>query len=70
MPTKPAFTAYAVIEYGEGDTKKAKWREIGAAWPHKDGKGFDVVLEALPVSGRVTLRQPEEKKAQADEGAA
>jgi hypothetical protein len=27
----------------------------------KDGKGFDVVLEALPVNGRVSIRAPKEK---------
>jgi hypothetical protein len=67
---KPAFTAYAVTDYGEGENHKTKWREIGAAWPHKDGKGYDVTLEALPVSGRVVLRAVEEKPAQADERAA
>jgi hypothetical protein len=28
---------------------------------HKDGKGFDVILEALPVNGRVSVREPKEK---------
>jgi hypothetical protein len=27
------------------------------------GKGFDVVLEALPVNGRVSIREPKEKDA-------
>ncbi len=35
---------------------------IGAAFAHKDGEGFDVTLDALPVSGRVTLRKVDEKK--------
>lgn len=38
------------------DGKKAQWVEIGAAWLHKDGKGFDIVLDALPCDGRVVLR--------------
>jgi hypothetical protein len=39
----------------------AAWRQIGAAWFHKDGEGLDVVLEALPVSGRVVLRKFKDK---------
>ncbi len=44
----------------EGDSS---WTKIGVGFVHEDGKGFDVVLEALPVSGRVVLRlnQPKPK---------
>ena len=53
---KPSHIAYAVREYqGEGGDKSA-WREIGAVWTHKDGRGFDVHLEAVPVNGRLVLR--------------
>ena len=40
------------------------WSKIGVAFLHKDGKGLEVVLDALPVSGRVVLRisQPKPKK--------
>jgi len=27
----------------------------------KDGKGFNLTLEALPVSGRIVLRKPKER---------
>jgi hypothetical protein len=30
--------------------------ENRSAFPHKDGKGLDVVLEAVPVTGRIVLR--------------
>ena len=39
----------------EREHKKSRWTEIGAAWPHRDGKGLTVVLKALPVNGRVVL---------------
>ena len=41
-----------------GDAKKgdAFWTRVGSAWAHKDGKGFNVVLSALPVNGRLVLR--------------
>lgn len=48
----PGFIAYTVRQSGE----KSYWDRIGAAFPHKDGAGFDLVLDALPVNGRVTLR--------------
>jgi hypothetical protein len=35
--------------------------KVGVAFEHKDGKGFEVVLEAFPVDGRITLRAPKEK---------
>lgn len=54
---KPTHTAYTVREGKE----KGHWLEIGAAWPHKDGKGFDVALMALPVDGRLVLRLNEPK---------
>jgi hypothetical protein len=53
---KPAFVVYAVKDRGEG--KKSSWREIGAAWPHKEGGGFSVELDALPVHGRIVLMPP------------
>ena len=55
----PSFIAYSVIER-EG--KKSKWREIGVAFPHNDGKGFDILYDVVPLSGRITLRSPEDKK--------
>lgn len=34
------------------------WTRIGAAWPHKDGKGFNIDLEYLPQKkGRIVLRE-------------
>jgi hypothetical protein len=36
--------------------KKDIWIAIGAAWPHRDEQGIDVVLDALPIDGHVVLR--------------
>lgn len=54
---RPAFDAYVV----DGDGKEAFWSKIGAAWPHEDGKGYNVQLTAIPVNGRIALRLPREK---------
>jgi len=56
----PSYVAYNVTDRGEG--KKSKWREIGVAFTHKDGKGFDILFDVVPLSGKITLRAPEEKE--------
>jgi hypothetical protein len=56
---KPAFIAYSVRERKD---KKARFTEIGVAFPHKDGKGFDILYDAVPLSGRITLRVQEPKQ--------
>ena len=54
MSTKPTHTAYIVAEPKEGSDRKATWHEIGAAWPHKNGEGFDIVIPAgISVTGRI-----------------
>ncbi|PDT64280.1 hypothetical protein CO683_39185 [Bradyrhizobium ottawaense] len=50
---KPTHEAFVAI--GEGES--AFWAKLGAAWPHDDGKGFNVELIALPVSGRIVIRE-------------
>jgi hypothetical protein len=44
-----------VVE-GEGDN--AFWIKVGAAWPHEDRKGFNITLSAMPISGRLVIREP------------
>ena len=60
----PSHRAY-FVKKTEGE--KGDWLELGAVWPHKDGKGFDVVLKTMPIDdfdGRITLRAVEPKKEQ------
>jgi len=56
MSKKPAFLAYAVKDRGRN--QKAIWTKIGAAWPHVDGKGYSIELEAVPLDGRLVLMEP------------
>lgn len=56
----PSHRVYAIE--GEGDD--AFWTRVGSAWPHKDGKGFNITLSALPVNGRVVLREPNDTEAE------
>lgn len=59
-PSKaPSHVAYVTRE---GKGPKAFWTRVGVAWPHADGKGFSLQLEAVPLDGRVTLRLASEAK--------
>jgi hypothetical protein len=50
---QPAYRAYTVIKReGQDDF----WQALGAAFPHQDGKGFNIVLQALPIDGKIVLR--------------
>ncbi|MGE0278643.1 MAG: hypothetical protein AB7R40_24865 [Nitrospiraceae bacterium] len=65
MSSKPTHTAYVVIDAKEGSNRKAKWTEVGAIWPHKNGKGFDLVIPAgINLSGRIVCRERKEQPAE------
>jgi hypothetical protein len=49
---KPTHRLYRVL----GDGKAASWTPIGAAWPNKDGLGFSLQCDAVPLQGRLVLR--------------
>ncbi len=52
---QPNYTAYTVVKReGQDDF----WLNIGAAFMHQDGEGFNVVLQALPINGKIVLRPP------------
>jgi hypothetical protein len=44
-----------------GDGDQARWTDIGVAWATRDGKGFTLSLNALPLNGRVVMRVAESK---------
>lgn len=53
QPNAPDFLAWHVIDKGE----KSFWNKVGAAWRHKDDKGYTLQLEVVPINGRIVLRQ-------------
>jgi hypothetical protein len=59
---RPSHKCFVVEDRAQG--KDAIWTRIGSAWPHKDGKGFNLQLAALPAAGgRIVLRQATEDDA-------
>ena len=51
----PAFNVFTVKSAPDGSDRKAKWIEIGAAFRHQQGDGYNIVLDALPIDGRLVL---------------
>lgn len=58
-PSKsPTHIAYHVRDAGQ----KGYWTKVGAAWQHKDGNGFNIQLDIVPLDGKIALRIATEKK--------
>jgi hypothetical protein len=60
---RPSHRVYAVTK---GD-KRNYWREIGAAFAHGDGEGFNLKLDYLPLNGAdIVIRKPKAEAEEAD----
>ncbi len=57
----PTHIAYHVRDAKEGN---GFWTRVGSAWPHKDGNGFNLQIDVVPLDGRITLRVIKEKRGQ------
>ena len=55
------YRVYTIIQRPKQDDY---WLNIGVAFPHEDGKGFNVMLQALPLhnNGKLVLREHEPKE--------
>ena len=59
------YTVYSIVKR---DKKDDFWLNLGVAFPHDDGKGFNVFLQALPLGdGKIVLREAEEKAGEGDD---
>ena len=60
QPNTPTHRAYSVIKReGQDDY----WLNIGLVFPHKDGKGFNLILQAFPLDGKIVCREVTEDDA-------
>ena len=51
---RPTHRIYSVTKDASG---KSDWKDIGPAWPHKDGRGFNLRFTVSPAAGaEVILR--------------
>ena len=54
QPAAPTHRAYSVIRReGQDDY----WLNMGLVFPHKDGNGFNLILQALPLDGKIVCRE-------------
>jgi hypothetical protein len=64
QPQQPTHRAYSVIKReGQDDF----WLNLGLAFPHKDGKGFNIMLQAIPFDRKIVLREASDDKDAEDE---
>ena len=53
-PRQPTHRAYSVIRReGQDDY----WLNLGLVFPHKDGGGFNIMLQAFPLDGKIVCRE-------------
>ena len=51
---QPTHRAYSVIRReGQDDF----WLNLGLVFGHKDGKGFNIMLQAFPLDGKIVCRE-------------
>ena len=60
------YRVYSIIERPKQDDY---WLNIGVAFPHENGDGFNVILQALPLhgNGKLVLRAYDAENAKADD---
>jgi len=60
MTNTPTHIVYHVRDIGtppgETEAPRAVWTKVGVAWQHNDTKGLNIVLEAVPLNGRLVVR--------------
>lgn len=61
---QPSHKVYSVEDREGGDPF---WTRIGSAFPHKDGKGLNIILSAMPLNNRIVLRAVEPQAAEEQE---
>ena len=60
-PRRPTHRVYVVTKRRNSD--ESDWAEIGVVWAHNDGKGFNLKLNMLPLTGGdIVIREPKATK--------
>ncbi len=55
------YRVYAIVARPKQDDY---WLNIGAAFPHDDGKGYNIILQEHPIGEKLVVRLYEPKEAQ------
>lgn len=54
----PSLIAYSVRQR---DGAPDVWTRVGAVFPHSNGQGFNLMLDALPLGRKIVVMPPKEK---------
>ena len=57
---RPTHIVYHVKDLqtpGETEPSRGIWTRVGAAWTHNDAKGLTLVLDVVPLDGRLMVRE-------------
>ena len=65
MPNTPAYILYHGRSTGKDKQGKKIWTRIGAVWPNKNGKGFNLTWDYLPLGDGITAMLPYDKEGDA-----
>src|SRR5919198_2501014 len=61
MPNTPTYILYHGRNTGKDKDGKKIWTRIGAAWPNKSGKGYNLSWDYLPLGDGLTVMLPYDK---------
>ena len=64
MANTPTYILYHGKATGKDKQGKKIWTRIGAVWPNKSGKGFNLTWDYLPLGDGVTVMLPYDKHEQ------
>jgi hypothetical protein len=60
---QPQFLAFSIKDSEQSEN--GYWTRIGAAFAHQNGDGYTLILDWVPLDGKVILRKPKEPDAKA-----
>ena len=66
IPTHIVYHVKDLSTPGEAEAPRAIWTKVGAAWQHNDAKGFNIVLEVVPLDGRLVVRTAMQDSSQSE----
>lgn len=62
-PTKETrYGVYHIREYRVNRERRTEWTKVGVAFPHKNGRCFNIELSGIPFDGKLTIHEITDKK--------
>lgn len=61
---RPDFVVKAVTDLGR---QKSRWKDVGVGFWNKDRESLTILLDAVPLSGKLVLMRPKEREGESPE---